>query len=48
MKGKARKNHTPHQATIPFAALLLLESMQHDGFISAHEDLPELPAKLLR
>jgi hypothetical protein len=44
----AQELHAAHQATIPFAAMLLLESALREGFTGAHEDLPHLPADLLR
>ena len=34
--------------TIPFRTILLLESVQPKGSTGAHEDLPHLPADLLR
>jgi hypothetical protein len=36
-----------HQARTPFAAVVLVESAQHELSIGAHEDLPQLPANIL-
>ncbi len=37
-----------HQPPIPLAATLLLESSPRESYTGAHEDLPHMPADLLR